>query len=268
MHREQAITRFLRSRWASTLITMPRKMTTLDAGASTVSIRTFRHSWMHFASIFLIVLLSGVACSTSSGQESNNPEPSPSAASDDARTPATPGLADRAPCEDGRLVIADLPAIDDQWASGLEESFERALTWREDSRLVEFRVSCGMFESGFRWQATYYSGEAQALFAADTRESSPIDANPEELPTLDLSALLFSSLREALLSIDYVDENELQPSSGVDVRVNSAALPFGPPDAPVGATFAHVSIEFRGEIKDLFIDIVTSEIYQFSSPSG
>jgi hypothetical protein len=166
------------------------------------------------------------------------------------------------------LLIADLAHVDDQWAAGLEEADARATEWHEDSRLVEFRVSCGLFEPGFRWQATYFSEEAQALFAADTRESNPIDVDPEALPTLDLSGVSFAQLREALLSVDYSDDNELEPSTGVDIRVNSTGLPFGPPEAPIGSTIAHVSIEHRGEIKDLFVTTETSEIFQFSSPSG
>jgi hypothetical protein len=217
----------------------------------------------------LVALAAGVVGCTSTGDQEDSQTPTTTAIDGEASTFAgTPDSSERVPCEDGRLLIADLAHVDDRWSSGLEEANDRALEWHEDSRLVEFRVSCGLFEPGFRWQATYFSAEAQALFAADTRESSPIDVDPEALPTLDLSGVSFAQLREALLSVDYADDNELEPSTGVDIRVNSTGLPFGPPEAPIGSTIAHVSIEHRGEIKDLFITTETSEIFQFSSPSG
>ncbi|CAN5713997.1 hypothetical protein BH23CHL4_BH23CHL4_12270 [soil metagenome] len=217
----------------------------------------------------LIVISFGIAgCASTGGQESTGSSASPTSEGGAAASTGTPVFDDRVPCNDGRFLIADLAHVDDQWAAGLEESNARAAEWHEDSRLVEFRVSCGLFQSGFRWQATYYSAEAQALFGADTHESNPIDIDSDALPTLDLSGVSFAQLREALLSIDYADDNELEPSTGVDIRVNSTGLPFGPPEAPIGSTIAHVSIEFRGEIKDLFITTETSEIFQFSSPTG
>jgi hypothetical protein len=166
------------------------------------------------------------------------------------------------------LLIADLPEIDGRWGPGLEAAYAEAAAWHEDSRLIEFRVSCALFEPGFRWQATYYSAEAQAFFATDTQESSPVDLDPEEIPSPDVSNLSFAALREALLSYDFPDDTELRSSSGVDIRVNSGAMPFGPPETPLGATIAHVSIEFRGEVKDLFVDTATSELFQFASPAG
>jgi hypothetical protein len=220
--------------------------------------------------LLLLLAIAGcvAGCTSTGGQEPAETATTSDALSQAAGASGTPGSDTRVPCEDGRLLIADLPHADDQWEAGLREANARAAAWHEDSRLVEFRVSCGLFEPGFRWQATYFSAEAQALFAADTRESSPIDVDPEALPTLDLSGVSFAQLREVLLSVDYADDNELEPSTGVDIRVNSTGLPFGPPEAPIGSTIAHVSIEHRGEIKDLFITTETSEIFQFSSPSG
>jgi hypothetical protein len=229
-------------------------------------VREFRR--LSNAIVLMLVIAALAGCSSTGSQEANDPELSPTAAGSELSAAGTPGTERRAPCHDGRLLVADLPLIDNQWEPGLEESRARAAEWQEDSRLVEFRVSCGLFEPGFRWQATYFSEEAQALYAADTRESNPLDVDPEAIPTLDLSEVSFAALREALLSVDYTDDNELEPSTGVDIRVNSTGLPFGPPEAPIGSTIAHVSIEFRGEVKDLFISSETGDIFQFSSPSG
>ncbi|MGD9710606.1 MAG: hypothetical protein AB7V46_00900 [Thermomicrobiales bacterium] len=185
----------------------------------------------------------------------------------DPATPAGTPASERVPCTDGRLLIQDLSAIDGLWGPGLEAAYEKAMQWHEDARLVGFRVNCELFEPGFRWQATYYSAEAQALFSTDSGESRPIDVEPDEILSIDVSQLSFHGLRQALLSYDYPDSTELQPSTGVDIWVNSTAMPFGPPEASLNQTIAHVSLEFRGEIKDLFIDTATSEIFQFASPA-
>ena len=230
-------------------------------------IATVKHR-LHITLMVAVITLGIAGCTPIGGQESTGTSTGPTSDAEASSSAATPELNDRAPCEDGKLLISDLAHIDDQWEAGLAISNTRAADWHEDSRLVEFRVSCGLFESGFRWQATYYSAEAQAVYAADTRESSPIDVESEALPSLDLTGVSFARLREALLSIDYAGSNELEPSTGVDIRVNSTGLPFGPPEVPIGSTIAHVSIDFRGEIKDLFITTETSDIFQFSSPSS
>lgn len=216
-----------------------------------------------FIGLILIVTMAG--CST--GGDGPSAPVTPSV--DDAVTSpeSSPGTAERVPCEDGNLLIRDLSAIDGLWGPGLEEAYLRAAAWHEDARLVGFRVTCELFEPGFRWQATYYSAEAQALYSTDTGESTPIDLAPDQIPSLDVSRISFHAIREALLSYDYPDDTVLQPSTGVDLRVNSASLPFGPPETPLDQTIAHVSLEFRGEVKDLFIDTATSEIFQFASPA-
>ncbi len=230
-----------------------------------------RGSTMHAAfGLTRIAVLLGffVACSSEGERVQDNGSPMPDATGTAEVLMLTPQLEGRAPCEDGRLLIVDLPGIDSRWPGGLEQSNRIAAEWHADARLVEFRVSCALFEPGFRWQATYYSGEAQAMFAADTRESTPIDVPGDEIPTLDLEGLSYSAIRDALLSVDYSDHEELEPSTGVDLRMNSSGIPFGPPTAPPGAALAHVAIESRGEIKDLFVSIQSIDIFQYSSPSG
>jgi hypothetical protein len=212
--------------------------------------------------LLTLVLLS--ACSA--GGDAGAPTPTPTLADASASPEGSPA-GDRIPCYDGNLLIQDLSAIDGLWGPGLEAAYQIALTWHDDARLVGFRVTCELFEPGFRWQATYYSEEAQALYSTDTRESTPIDLDPDEVASLDVSQLSFHEIRQALLSYDYPDDTVLQPSTGVDVRVNTIPMPFGPPEAPLGHTVAHVSLEFRGEVKDLFIGTATSEIFQFASPA-
>lgn len=213
----------------------------------------------------LVVVLTG--CSLGGEAQQPGPEMTQTAESAANASAGTPQLDERVPCIDGRLLIQDLSAIDGLWGPGLEAAYDLAVAWHEDARLVGLRVTCELFEPGFRWQATYYSEEAQAMYRTDTRESSPIDLDPEQIPSLDVSQLSFHAVRLALRSYDYPDDTVLEPSSGVDVRVNSVAMPFGPAETPVNGTIAHVSLSFRGETKDLFVDTASSEIFQFSSPA-
>jgi hypothetical protein len=215
-----------------------------------------------------IALLSMTACARSGESVEVLSTPTGPASAESANATGSPDFAGRRPCEDGRLLVHDLTAADAVWQQGIETLRVYATDWHEDSRLVQFRVSCALFEPGFRWQATYYSEDAQALFASDTRESQPYDVIGDEYPSLETSAISFSLIRDSLLSIDFTDEFEILPSTGVDLRMNSAAAPFGPPSVPPGAVIAHVSIEFRGEIKDLFIEATTGKVHQFSSPTG
>ena len=151
----------------------------------------------------------------------------------------------------------------------LEAAIELADAWEPDSVLTEMRVTCQLFEAGFRVQATFYSPEAQALYATDTNESQPFDVEEGVIiPTVDVSVVSFTDLRAVLLDADFEDTAQLQASTGVDVRINSDVQPFGPDTVPTGATLSHVSIERLGEVNDLFIEPSTGDIYRFAGPGG
>jgi hypothetical protein len=175
---------------------------------------------------------------------------------------------DRRPCEDGRLLVSDLPAMDAGWADGLAHGMEKAQRWHTDARLIELRVNCGLFEPGFRWQTSFYSAEAQGIHSTDTGESVPVSFEPDQISTLDLSPLSFAQLRDVLLREGFTDDMVLNPATGVDLRTNDEMVRFGPPDAPIGRTLAHISVNRRGEIKDVFIDIETGDVYRFEMPTG
>jgi hypothetical protein len=165
------------------------------------------------------------------------------------------------------MLIEDLASIDTVWQSQLEAPSKEALVWHDDSQLVQLRVSCALFGPGFRVQPSYFSAQAQAILAADTRESQPVNLDPELVESLPLDSISFQRIYDALIEADFTDDLAIDPSTGVDIRINSKQAPFGPAAVPLGALVAHVSIEHAGQIKDVFIDEQTGETYAYESPA-
>ncbi len=179
---------------------------------------------------------------------------------------SSPELA-REPCDDGTMLVGDVASIDLAWRTQLDAPSEQAAEWHDDAQLVQLRVSCALFGSGFRVQPSYFSAQAQALLAADTGESIPVNLDPSLVVSLPVDSIDFGQIYAALSEADFTDDLRLDPSTGVDVRINSEQAPFGPSSVPEGSLIAHVSVEQAGVIKDLFIDEETGEIYRFESPA-
>ncbi len=163
------------------------------------------------------------------------------------------------------MLIGDLPQMDKEWRAGLQAAEAKARAWQPDAKLTSLRVGCQLFEPGFRWQATFYSANAQAFFLSDTSESQPAEVPPESVPALPTDSISFSMLRHALAKSGYSDDDELSPSTGVDLRINTAAIPFGPSSAPRDVLLYHVAVERRGEIRDVFVG-PDGTIYRFTAP--
>ena len=89
-------------------------------------------------------------------------------------------------------MIGDLPAIDRAWPEGITEATRKATEWQQDAVLSNLRVVCQLFETEFRWQATFYSRNAQAFFSSDTREVVPASIAESDVPELDTSAAFHS----------------------------------------------------------------------------
>jgi hypothetical protein len=172
----------------------------------------------------------------------------------------------RAPCEDGRLLVGDLSRMDQAWQVGLEVALAKARAWQADARLTRLRVGCQLFQPGFRWQATFYSERAQTFFASDTGETEPAEVAPADVPALPTQVLSFGLLRRSLAKSGFEDGDMISPSTGVDIRVNSTSLPFGPPSAPRGVVIYHVAVERLGETKDIFVDATDGTVYRYTSP--
>ncbi len=214
--------------------------------------------------IALLVLLSIAGCAR--GENVNPLIPTPTSEIGSPGPTSSPGVA-RRPCQNGTMLIGDIPNIDAIWQGQLDAPDAEALQWHDDAQLVQLRVSCALFGAGFRLQPSYFSAQAQAILAADTRESQPVNLDPENVEALPLDSISFQRIYEALIEADYTDDLALDPSTGVDIRINSDQAPFGPSTVPQGALVAHVSIEHAGLIKDLFINEETGEIYMYQSPA-
>lgn len=177
-------------------------------------------------------------------------------------TPSTP-LADRVACGDGRMLVGDLRLMDNKWQDGLKAATEKAIRWQTDAKLATLRVGCELLESGFRWQATFYSPSSQAYFQSDTGQVEAAEDDPSSVPVLSTPGLSFAVLRKSLNGEGYDDSTELSPSTGVEIKPSTPTSQFGPPEAPNNATIFHVAIEFRGEVKDLFVDMRDGKVYRY-----
>lgn len=219
----------------------------------------FRHAiWL------TLVLVTLAGCTRGEAVNPLIPTPTSEVASPG---PTTSPEEARQPCDDGAMLVNDISAIDAVWEEQLDRPLEQAQAWHDDAQLVQLRVSCALFGSGFRLQPTYFSAQAQAMLAADTGESQPVNLDPSLVESLSVELINFGRIYDALIEADFTGDLRLDPSTGVDVRINSEQAPFGPDTVPEGAMVAHVSIEQAGQIKDLFIDEQTGEVYRFESPA-
>jgi hypothetical protein len=169
-------------------------------------------------------------------------------------------------CADGRLLIRDLPQMDLDWRIGIEAATKKALDWQADARLTRLRVGCQLFESGFRWQATFYSDKAQTFYTTDTDETAPAEVAPSAVPTLPTDSISFGLLRRSLAKSGYDDSDVISPSTGVDLRMSTAAMPYGPPTVPMNVLIYHVAVERSGETKDIFVDGKDGTTYRYPAP--
>lgn len=166
---------------------------------------------------------------------------------------ATPGTGEL-PCRTGTLLVGDLPAMDRAWQAGIARATAKALAWQQDAVISDLRVACQLFETDFRWQATFYSADAQAFFASDTGEVTPSGVESDKVPQLPVRQLSFGLVYRSLTAAGFADDAEISPSTGVDIRLNTENMPFGPPEAPKGIILYHVSIDRLGEANDVFVD--------------
>ena len=210
-----------------------------------------------------------VMAATGCGGGDPDPTRTPTSLPPGAAASPTSGTIPLPMCARGRLTIGDLLVMDDRLADALADARQRATAWQADARLIAFQVECGILASELRWAVTFSSVTAQAFFHADTGETEAAEmdvAQLSELPT-ESATLSFAGLHRSLMRVGagYTDATELSPVDGVEVRLNSATAPFGPPQAPRGVIYYHVGVIENGVTRDLFVSAETGTIYRYQA---
>lgn len=187
------------------------------------------------------------------------------ASAQDTGTPPTlPGESDTSqPCFDGRLRIRDLEAADASLKEGVDRVTQLAKEWEEDARLFALRLGCPLLETGYQWEGTYFSESAQAFYGTDTAEIQAAEDDPETIPTLDTKGLSMLTVYLSLLRAGYAEDSLLGAVGGVTIRQSSEAQRFGPPAAPRGDIYYHVSVLERGEVIDVWIAASDGTPYRY-----
>ena len=68
----------------------------------------------------------------------------------------------------------------------------------------------------------------------------------------------------ALVKSGYDDSAAISPLTGVDIRLNTAKSPFGPPAEPKDTVIYHLAIQRLGETKDVFVDGANGSVYRYT----
>jgi len=180
---------------------------------------------------------------------------------------ATPGLVlgqnAVAPCAVGRLTIGDLEGADATLAKGVEAATAKAQAWQKDARLSTLRLGCPLLTTGYQWEGTFFSETAQAFFSTDTGQIDASDDDPDSIPTLVTENLSLRPVYRSLVRAGFTDALLLGASGGVTIRPSTEAQPFGPPSAPRDQTYAHVAIEERGQVTDVWVSMTDGTIYRY-----
>jgi len=211
--------------------------------------------------ILAVLVLAGCASPGVAKPDGTSPTPAPTVtiAAPTAATGATTG----APCESGTLRIKHLPAISERWLSGVNTSGERAMAWKDDSIFVELAVSCELFESGFRWQTTWFSRDAQSYFRADTAEVIPANADPDTIKLLPKGDVDFERLMAVLLADPGLDLQTTYLITKLEVRVSTPERRLGPNEVPTDRLIYHVTVQTPGQNVELYVDLEDEKVYRY-----
>jgi hypothetical protein len=167
------------------------------------------------------------------------------------------------PCAEGVLHVRDLEGADATLQQGLADATKLAQAWQKDARLYSVQLSCPLLQTGYSWNGVFFSQTAQAFYRTDTLELSAAEYDPSVIPTLDPSGLSFGNIYRSLLKAGFDGAMEIDPANGVTVRQNTAAIPFGPANAPKDKVLVHLAIIDRNETKDVWVDAVDGTVYRY-----
>lgn len=170
------------------------------------------------------------------------------------------------PCFDGRLRVRDLENADPSIPEGLARVYEVGMGWEEDAELFALRLGCPLLETGYQWEGTFFSKSAQAFFSTDTNEIRATNDDPASIPILGTDqGMEVRFVYLSLIRAGFDEESLLGAGGGVTIRPSTESQPFGPPNAPKGDVYFHVSIQQRGEVVDVWIASRDGTIYQYIS---
>jgi len=180
---------------------------------------------------------------------------------------ATPGLVlgqePGAPCAAGRLRVGDLDNADPSLKRGVEQATAKAQAWQQDARLYSLRLGCPLLTTGYQWEGTFFSETAQAFYRTDTAQIDASDDAPESIPTLDSESVSLRPVYRSLIRAGFTDSLLLSAAGGVTIRPSTDEQPFGPQTAPRGQVYAHVAIEERGQVTDVWVSLADGTIYRY-----
>ena len=212
----------------------------------------------HGASTIIAIGLLGALLSLApwgevAAAQSDSGTPRPLAGEDDASKP----------CFDGRLRIRDLEGAQETLADGFASADAVAKSWQPDARLFALRLGCPLLETGYQWEGTYFSQQAQAFFETDTRAVQPSEDDPATVPTLDSTTIQILPVYRSLLKAGYDEASPFGALGGITIRPSTTEQPFGPPSAPRDDVYFHVAILDRGEVIDVWIAARDATIYRY-----
>jgi hypothetical protein len=168
-----------------------------------------------------------------------------------------------APCATGRLALGDLEGAEGTIAKGVEAATAKAQAWQSDARLYTLRLGCPLLTTGYQWEGTFFSATAQAFYTTDTGEIDASDDNPDDVPTLTVEGISLRQIYRSLTRAGFTDDLLLSAAGGLTLRPSTEALPFGPPSAPRGQTYAHLAIEERGQVTDVWVSLTDGTVYRY-----
>jgi len=193
--------------------------------------------------------------------------PAPLAAQDEGTPPPLAGESDtELPCFDGRLRVRDLAYADPSVPEGLERVYAVGTAWEADAELFALRLVCPLLETGYQWEGTFFSKSAQAFFSTDTMEVRATNDDPNSIPILGTDqGMEVRFVYVSLVRAGFDEESLLGAGGGVTIRPSTEAQPFGPPSAPKGDVYFHVSIQQRGQVVDVWVASKDGTIYQYGT---
>lgn len=166
-------------------------------------------------------------------------------------------------CNESRLRVGDLKSIDETIIPGVNRATDEARQWQGDARLFTLRLGCPLLVTGVKWEGVFFSADAQAFYETDTGKVEPVEIDPSLIPTLAPDRFKMSMVYDSLIEYGFTDDLLLTAQGGVTLKTSTTELPFGPPGAPRGRVYAHLSVEQQDVVIDVWVSMTDGEVYSY-----